>query len=129
MTTKRPVFLDLTRIRLPVPGVVSILHRISGVLMVLALPVFAALFALALTGPDGFAAAAGFVGHPLIKLGLLVMAWALLHHLFAGLRYLVIDLGWGVDRPTARKTAWTALSAALVVTVAGAAVVAGGLLP
>jgi succinate dehydrogenase / fumarate reductase cytochrome b subunit len=129
MTTKRPVFLDLTRIRLPVPGVVSILHRISGVLMVLALPVFAALFALALSGPDGFVAAASFAGHPLIKLGLLVMAWALLHHLFAGLRYLVIDLGWGVDRPTARKTAWTALSAALVMTVAGAAVVAGGLLP
>jgi succinate dehydrogenase / fumarate reductase cytochrome b subunit len=119
MTTNRPVFLDLWRIRLPVPGVVSILHRASGVLMVLAIPVFTALFAQALSGPEGFAAAAAFVGHPLVKLALLVMAWALLHHLFAGIRYLVIDLGWGVDRPTARKTAWTALGAALFVTLVG----------
>jgi succinate dehydrogenase / fumarate reductase cytochrome b subunit len=129
MTTNRPVFLDLTRIKLPLPGVVSILHRVSGVLMVLALPVFAALFARALSGPEAFAATAAFVGQPLIKLVLLVMAWALLHHLFAGIRYLVIDLGWGVDRPTARKTAWTALSAALVVTLVGATVIGGGLLP
>jgi succinate dehydrogenase / fumarate reductase cytochrome b subunit len=87
--------------------------------MVLAIPVFTALFAQALSGPEGFAAAAAFVGHPLVKLALLVMAWALLHHLFAGIRYLVIDLGWGVDRPTARKTAWTALGAALFVTLVG----------
>jgi succinate dehydrogenase / fumarate reductase cytochrome b subunit len=119
MTTNRPVFLDLWRIRLPVPGVVSILHRVSGVLMVLSIPVFTALFAQALSGPEGFAAAAAFVGHPLVKLALLVMAWALLHHLFAGIRHLVIDLGWGVDRPTARKTAWTALGAALFVTLVG----------
>ena len=128
MITRRPVFLDLTRIRLPVPGVVSILHRVSGVLMVLALPVFAALFAHALAGPEGFSASAAFLGHPLVWLALVVMAWALLHHLFAGIRYLFIDLGWGVDRPAARKTAWTALSAALVVTVVGATLVAGGVL-
>jgi len=119
MTTNRPVFLDLWRIRLPVPGVVSILHRVSGVLMVLSIPVFVTLFAQALSSPEGFAAAAAFVGHPLVRLVLLVMAWALLHHLFAGIRYLVIDLGWGVDRPTARKTAWTALGAALFVTLVG----------
>jgi succinate dehydrogenase / fumarate reductase cytochrome b subunit len=123
MTTNRPVFLDLWRIRLPVPGVVSILHRVSGVLMVLSIPVFTALFAQALSSPDGFAAAAAFVGNPLVKLVLLVMAWALLHHLFAGIRYLVIDLGWGVDRPTARKTAWSVLGGALFVTI-----VVGGML-
>ena len=119
MTTKRPVFLEIWRVNLPIPGMVSILHRLSGVLRVLAIPVFTALFAQALSGPDGFAAAAAFVGHPLIKLMLLLLGWALLHHLFAGIRYLVIDFGWGVDLPTARKTAWTALSAALLVTIVG----------
>ncbi|MGB5834427.1 MAG: succinate dehydrogenase, cytochrome b556 subunit [Thiohalocapsa sp.] len=123
MTTKRPVHLDLRRIKLPVPGVVSILHRISGVLMVLAIPLFAGLLAQALSGTEGFAASAAFFAHPLVKLALLVLGWAVLHHLFAGIRFLAIDLGWGVDRPTARKTAWTAVSAALVVTVVG-----GGLL-
>jgi succinate dehydrogenase / fumarate reductase cytochrome b subunit len=124
MTPTRPVFLDLWRIRLPVPGVVSILHRISGVLMVLSIPLLAALLAQALSGPEGFAATAAFFGNPLVKLGLLVMGWALLHHLLAGIRYLVIDVGWGVDRPTARTTAWTVLVAAVAVTLIGA----GGLL-
>lgn len=123
MTTNRPVFLELWRIRLPVPGVVSILHRVSGVLMVLSIPVFTALFAQALTGPEGFAASAAFVGHPLVKLVLLVLAWSVLHHLIAGIRYLLIDLGWGVDLPTARLTAWGALFSALAVTL----VVAGGM--
>jgi succinate dehydrogenase / fumarate reductase cytochrome b subunit len=123
MTKDRPVFLELWRIRLPVPGVVSILHRISGVLMVLSIPVFTALFAQALSGPEGFAASAAFLVHPLVQLALLVLAWGLVHHLFAGIRYLVIDLGWGVDRLAARRTAWTALYAALAVTL----VVAGGM--
>ena len=119
MTTNRPVHLEIWRIKLPIPGIVSILHRVSGVLMVLSIPVFTLLFAQALSGADGFAASAAFVGHPLIKLALLVMGWAILHHLFAGIRYLLIDFGWGVDLPSARKTAWTALSAALLVTVVG----------
>ncbi|NBC13192.1 MAG: succinate dehydrogenase, cytochrome b556 subunit [Gammaproteobacteria bacterium] len=123
MTTHRPVFLELWRIRLPIPAVVSILHRVSGVLMVLSIPVLAWLFAQALASPAGFAASAAFLGHPLVQLVLVVMAWALLHHLIAGVRYLVIDLGLGVDRPTARGTAWTALTAALVLTL----VVAGGM--
>lgn len=124
MTTNRPVFLELWRIHLPVGGVVSILHRVSGLLMVLAIPVFAWLFAQALAGPEGFAATALFLAHPLARLLLLLLAWALLHHLFAGVRYLLIDLGLGVQRPAARRSAWTALAAALAVTL----VVAGGML-
>jgi succinate dehydrogenase / fumarate reductase cytochrome b subunit len=122
MTTNRPVFLEVWRIRLPIPAVVSILHRVSGVLMILAIPVMTALFASALSGPQGFAAAAAFLAHPLVKLALLLLGWALLHHLFAGIRYLIIDTGFGVDRPSARKSAWTALSAALVVAVIGGGV-------
>ena len=119
MTTDRPVFLEIWRIRLPLPALVSILHRISGVLMVIAIPIVAWLFATALSGPEGFATAAAFVGNPLIRLGLLVMIWALLHHLIAGVRFLAIDLGWGVDRPMARKTAKIAIYSALAMTVIG----------
>ncbi len=124
MTRPRPVFLELWRIHLPVPAVVSILHRISGVLLVISIPVLAWLFARALGSAEGFAASATFLGHPLVRLALLVLAWALLHHLLAGIRYLLIDLGLGVDRPAARRSAWTALAAALAVTL----VVAGGML-
>lgn len=101
---------------------VSILHRVSGLLMILSIPVATALFAAALSGSQGFAAAAGFIANPLVKLALLVLGWAFLHHLFAGIRYLIIDTGRGVDRAAARKSAWTALSAALAVAVVGGGV-------
>ena len=122
MVNSRPVFLELWRIRLPIPGVVSILHRISGVLMVLAIPLFAALFAQALSGSAGFADAAALASSPLGQLALLLLGWSLLHHLLAGMRYLALDLGWGLDRPNARKTAWTTLYSALALTLIGAVV-------
>lgn len=122
MAKRRPVFLELWRIRLPIPGVVSILHRISGVLMVLAIPIFAALFAQALASPAGFADVAALASSAIGKLVLLVLAWSLLHHLLAGLRYLALDLGWGLERPMARKSAWMTVSGAIAVTLAGAVV-------
>ncbi|QVL50576.1 MAG: succinate dehydrogenase, cytochrome b556 subunit [Thiocapsa sp.] len=119
MQTTRPVFLDLWRIKLPIPGVVSILHRISGVLMVLAIPLAAIFFHQALSGPAGFEQVAGILDFWPVKLILLVLAWSLLHHLFAGIRYLLLDLGLGLDRPAARRSSWAALIAAIVVLVIG----------
>jgi succinate dehydrogenase / fumarate reductase cytochrome b subunit len=119
MQTSRPVFLDLWRIKLPATGIVSILHRISGVLMVLAIPAAAVLFHEALSGPDGFAAAAGLLASWPVRLALLVLAWGLLHHLFAGVRYLLLDLGIGLERAAARQSAWTAIIAAVAVLVIG----------
>ncbi len=119
MQTTRPVFLDLWRIKLPATGIVSILHRISGVLMVLAIPTAAILLHQALSGPDGFAAAVGFFSSWPIRLALLVLTWSLLHHLFAGVRYLLLDLGIGLERAAARQSAWTAIVAALVVLAVG----------
>jgi succinate dehydrogenase / fumarate reductase cytochrome b subunit len=123
MQSNRPVFLDLWRIKLPATGIVSILHRISGVLMVLAIPAAAILLHLALSGPEGFQAAAGFLGNGLVRLALLVLAWSLLHHLFAGLRYLLLDLGIGLDRAVARQGAWTTILSALAVLVIGLGVI------
>jgi succinate dehydrogenase / fumarate reductase cytochrome b subunit len=123
MQSNRPIFLDLWRIKLPATGIVSILHRISGVLMVLAIPAAAVLLHLALSGPDGFEAAAGFLGTWPVRLALLVLAWSLLHHLFAGLRYLLLDLGIGLDRAIARQSAWTTILSALAVLVIGVGVI------
>lgn len=119
MHSTRPVFLDLWRIKLPATGIVSILHRVSGVLMVLAIPAAAILLHLALSGPQGFETATAFLHNGLVRLALLVLAWALLHHLFAGVRYLLLDLGIGLERPVARRSAWTAMVAAVAVLVVG----------
>jgi succinate dehydrogenase / fumarate reductase cytochrome b subunit len=123
-TTQRPVFLGLRQIRLPVTGWVSILHRISGVLLVLAIPYAAQLLDRSLRGPEAFAAVAALLGSPFVKLMLLVLAWAFLHHLIAGIRFLMLDIDVGIQRPTARKSAGAAIAAALVLT----ALVAGGML-
>lgn len=117
MKTTRPVFLDLWRIKLPPTGIVSILHRISGVLLVFAIPVGALALDGALTGPEGFAAVAGSLGNWLVRLALLILAWSLLHHLFAGIRFLLLDLGLGLERTIARQSAWTATIAGVVVLI------------
>ncbi|AGA89322.1 succinate dehydrogenase, cytochrome b556 subunit [Thioflavicoccus mobilis 8321] len=123
MSAKRPVFLDLWRIKLPATGIVSILHRFSGLLMVVTVPVAAALLALSLSGADGFARAVAILDHWLAKTALVLLAWALAHHLFAGIRLLLLDIGIGLDRPVARASAWTSTAAALAAVLIGGGVI------
>ena len=113
----RPVFLNLFKIRLPVPGVASIAHRISGVLLFLAIPLFLCIFQRSLQGEAGYAEALALLRHPLVMLISLVLLWSLLHPWLAGIRYLLIDVDVGVERTAARKSAWTVLVLAPVLTV------------
>jgi len=118
---KRPVFFDLTRLHLPLPGLVSIAHRIGGVLLFLALPLLPWLLERSLRGPAGFARVEALLAGWPLRLALVVIVWALVHHLFAGLRLLLMDVEIGVGRDPARRSArWVgavglaALAAALV---------------
>lgn len=105
----RPVFLNLMQIRLPVAGVMSIIHRATGVVMVVAIPLLIYLFGLSLTGNAGFADASDLFANGLVKLLLFLFLWGLLHHLLAGIRYLLIDIDIGVDKPLYRQTAWAVI--------------------
>lgn len=102
----RPKYLNLFEIRMPVGAVASIAHRISGVLLFLSVPVLIWLLERSLSGPDGYALAVSVLGHPLVRLVTVALVWALLHHLLAGIRFLLIDLEIGVDRAPARTSAW-----------------------
>lgn len=106
----RPVKnLYLPGIRLPVGGVVSILHRITGVLLVLILPL--ALYSLeeSLASPEGFARmVAAFQTVP-SRVALLLVAGAIAHHLLAGLRHLLLDIDIGISRQGSRRGAWLVL--------------------
>jgi succinate dehydrogenase / fumarate reductase cytochrome b subunit len=102
----RPFFLNLIKIRLPLPGVVSFLHRVSGVFMFIAIPFLVYLLDLSLRGQMGFQRAAQILSSPLVVIALLVLLWSLLHHLFAGIRFLFIDFDMGVDKQPARQSAW-----------------------
>lgn len=108
-----PVYLNLFRIRLPVGAVISIAHRISGVLLFLSLPFFVYLLDLSLRGTEGFTATLAWLDHRLLRLASVLIAWSLLHHLFTGIRHLFIDIGLGVSLKRARATAWLVNIAAL----------------
>lgn len=113
-TPKRPVFLDLRRIRFPPQAIASIAHRLTGVLMLLAILPATWLFALSLSGPTGFARAGEVLtGLPARLVGLL-LALALAHHLFAGIRYLLLDLDIGITRVTARHSALLVMGLAVI---------------
>ena len=109
MSRARPKHLNLFQIRQPVPAVVSILHRISGALLFLFLWLFLAGLERSLVSEESFVAVKRYFTHPLVKLLALGLLWAYLHHLFAGIRHLGLDLRLGMDLPKARATAYTVL--------------------
>lgn len=121
----RPKFLDLTAIRLPLAGFVSILHRVSGSVLFLALPALIGLFALSLESPAGFERAAYLMRKPMIGIPLFGLAWAYLHHFCAGIRFLLLDLHIGLDKEGARKSAIAVLVVSLGLTALLAAKVLG----
>lgn len=108
----RPFYLNLIQIRLPIAGIMSIGHRISGVLMVLATPILIWLLQYSLSGADQFASLIDLFSSWLGKAVIFAILWALIHHLFAGIRYLLLDVEIGVDRPWYRYSAWIVMLAA-----------------
>jgi len=105
----RPVFLDLRRIRLPVTALVSVGHRISGIVLFLAMAPGLYLLQQALENPQGFAAAAELLATPAARLVLVLLAWSLAHHVLAGLRALLLDIHIGVFLARARASAFAVL--------------------
>jgi succinate dehydrogenase / fumarate reductase cytochrome b subunit len=116
----RPVYLNLFRIHLPLAGWVSILHRVSGALLFLALPSGVWALSVSLSGEAGFQRMADCAAHPLTRLLLLLLIWAFAHHLFAGLRHLALDMHRGVDLRRARQSSLAVMLAAGLITLLGA---------
>ena len=105
----RPFFLNLLKIRLPISAVVSIMHRLSGVAMFVSIPLIIYLFELSLRDATGFAQVMAWLSHPLLKLATLLLIAALLHHVFAGIRYLLIDFDIGLEKSQSRLSAWAVI--------------------
>ena len=131
LAKKRPEFRninfvkDLPSYRLPVAGIVSILHRVSGVLMFLLLPFIIWLFDTSLSSEISFARSRSAFNNGLwifpgllIKLVALALIWAYLHHLFAGLRHLWMDVSHAaVSKESGARSARVVLVASLLLTV------------
>lgn len=113
-----PKFLNLAAIRFPVGAIASILHRVSGVVLVVALPMLANALAESLQGPERFDALLDAALRSWFSPLLFIGAWALVHHVFAGVRHLLMDVGIGVRLPQARASAFVSIAAGIVAALA-----------
>ncbi len=111
--------------RLPPAGIVSILHRISGVLMFLLMPFIIWMFDASVTSEvsygvfkAAFAAGVGFVPGWFVKLVVLALIWAYLHHLIAGIRHLWMDATHAVTKQFGHSSAIATLAISVLLTLA-----------
>jgi len=130
LAKKRPEFRninalsDLPGYRLPAAGIVSILHRISGVIMFLLMPFIIWMFDTSVSSEISFAkfsaafnVGLGFVPGWFISLVALALIWAYLHHLIAGLRHLYMDVCHAVSKEFGKSSAIVTLALSIGLTV------------
>ena len=117
--------LDALAYRLPLAGLVSILHRASGILMFLLMPFIIWMFDTSLTSEITYSqftavfnGGVGFVPGVVFKLIALALIWAFLHHFMAGLRHLWMDATHAVTLEFGRQSAIVTLAASALLTLA-----------
>ena len=128
MTRQRPGtmrLVDAVKYRLPLAGVVSILHRASGTIMFVLLPLIIWMFDTSVTSEisfgaftSAFVAGIGFVPGWMVKVASLALIWSFLHHFIAGVRHLWMDATHSVTKEQGRNSAVVTLVSSLVLTVA-----------
>ena len=105
MHDNRPINLDLTTLKFPVMAITSILHRISGILLFLLFPLMIYFFEMSLRNAGTFAELHSWLETCLLcKLVVWGFGVAILYHLLAGLRHVVMDLGYGETVQAGQKT-------------------------
>ena len=117
LTKQRPKFLNLAEIKLPLPGLASILHRISGVGIFLMLPLLIWLLDMSLRSVESFQAFQTVTGNIFVKLVLIGLLWAFMHHLCMGIRVLLIDMHIGVEKTKARASAKAVFVVSILMTL------------
>jgi len=117
---QRPVNIYLLSYKYPVTAIISVLHRISGVFVFLIIPLLLWLLASSLASPDQFDNVIDTLNNPFAKFILWVFLSALLYHFVAGIRHLIMDLGWGESLKSARTSAWAVtIISAILTLIAG----------
>lgn len=107
---------QIVRYRMPISAIVSIMHRISGALLFFLLPFILYLFEKSLFSEIAFEHFKGIVSHWLVKLVLLALAWAYLHHFCAGIRHLLMDMHIGLTKTGTNRTSVAVYAVSLPLT-------------
>lgn len=105
MRHKAPRFLNLTQIRYPIGAIASIGHRLSGIFLIVCLPLLVNGLDWSLRSETEFIALRDRLAEPCLAAPLAILVWAAVHHLAAGIRHLLMDAGIGVALPQARASA------------------------
>jgi succinate dehydrogenase / fumarate reductase cytochrome b subunit len=113
---KRPVNLDIGTIKLPITSYVSILHRVSGVILFFAVAIFLWMLESSLASEESFNQLAETLNSPICQFIIWGSLAALAYHAIAGIRHLIMDMGFGEDSfESGRNSAWVAVVVAVVV--------------
>jgi len=110
----RPIYLNLFKIKLPVAGIISIFHRVTGVLLFLFIPISLYYLQLSLQGERQFEQITYLMVDPLSRFIILLFIWSFIHHLFTGIRFLLIDIDLFLEKKSARSSAWTVVVIELI---------------
>ena len=121
MKKNRPVNLNLLTIHFPVTAIISIIHRLSGFLLFLVIPVILYYFELSLGSQAGFDRIGKALSCPIAKFLIWFIGSALIYHVIAGIRHLLMDAGHGEEKQSGRCGAWMVLilSAIVIILLAG----------
>jgi succinate dehydrogenase / fumarate reductase cytochrome b subunit len=114
----RPKYYDLNLAHLPPPGLVSILHRVSGILLFFPiLPILLYVLQTSLGSEQDFNRWHTLIGRPGVKLIMLGFTWMYAHHFWAGIRYLLLDVHVGIEKQPSRTSAYAVLALGLLTTL------------
>ncbi|MGY8848176.1 MAG: succinate dehydrogenase, cytochrome b556 subunit [Burkholderiales bacterium] len=118
MHRRRPKYLNLMEIKLPLPAVISILHRVSGVLLFFpGIPILLYSLQMMLDSPQSYEDFHAILSCIPVKIGLTVLLWFFMHHLCAGIRHLALDLHYGEGREQAKVSGKLVLIAGIILTI------------
>lgn len=114
MDQQRPVYLNLFAIKFPVTAIISILHRMSGFLLFLAIPLLLWGLDKSLSSFGDFVELQGCLNSIAVKITVFVLIMGLIYHLIAGIRHLLMDVGIGATLSAGRKGAWLVIGLTIV---------------
>ena len=117
MKTNQPVYLNLFKIKLPLTGIVSLLHRVTGVVLVIAIPFVLYLLQRSLHNEIAFQTVVKFLDDPFLILFEVVLFAGLVYHLFAGIRFLLLDVELGLNKKSAKLSSWLVITSTVLSTL------------
>lgn len=117
MNQKRPVNLDLGTMKFPVMAIASILHRVSGLLIFLLLPLVLCFLSMSLHSTESFVKVHTLLENPYYKILFWAFSAALVYHVLAGIRHLIMDMGFGEEVSAGRRSAVSVIVLAVILTI------------